>query len=71
MTYFLLWTYGEEQLKLFLNYLNKFNPNLKSPYKTSQNSVNFLDLSLNLKDSEIFTDLYIKVSDGHQLLHYK
>ena len=71
MTYFLLWTYGEEQLKLFVNDLNEFNSNWKSPYKTSQNSVNLLDLNLSLKDSEIFTDIYIKVSDGHQLLHYK
>ena len=37
-----------EQLKLFLNDLNEFHPNLKFMYETSQNSVNFLDLNVSL-----------------------
>ena len=63
MTYFFIWTHGEEQLKLFLKDLNKFHPNLKFTYKTSRNSVNFLDINVSLKDGAIFT--------GHQFLHYK
>ena len=37
---FIIWTHGEEQLKLFLKDLNEFDPNLKFTYETSQNSVN-------------------------------
>ena len=37
-----------EQLKLFLNDLNEFHPNLKFMYETSQNSINFLDLNVSL-----------------------
>ena len=40
-------------------------------YETSQNSVNFLDINVSLKDGAIFTDLHIKPTDGHQFLHYK
>ena len=68
---FFLWTHGEEQLDLFLKDLNEFHPNLKFTYQTSQNSVDFLDLHVSLKDGAIFTELHIKPTDGHQFLHYK
>ena len=68
---FFIWTHGEEHLNLFLKDLNEFHPNLKFAYETSQNSVDFLDLNVSLKDDAIFTDLHIKPTDGHQFLHYK
>ena len=68
---FFMWTHGKEQLNLFLKDLNEFHPNLKFTYETSQNSVDFLDLNVSLKDDAIFTDLHIKPTDGHQFLHYK
>ena len=33
--------------------------------------VNFLDLNLSLRTDAISTDLYVKLTDGHQCLHYK
>ena len=68
---FFIWTHGEEQLKLFLKDLNEFHPDLKFTYETSQNSANFLDINVSLKDGAIFTDLHIRPTDGHQFLHYK
>ena len=68
---FFIWTNGEKQLNLFLRYLNEFYPNLKFTYKTSQNSVSFLDINVSLKEVAIFSDLHIKPTDGHQFLHYK
>ena len=68
---FFLWAHGEEQTNLFLKDLNEFSPNLKFTYKTFQNSIDFLDLNVSLKDGAIFTDLHIKPTDGHQFLHYK
>ena len=67
---FFIWTRGEEQFNLFLKVINEFHSNLKFTYETSQNSVNFLDLNVSLKDGAIFTDLHIKPTDGHQFLHY-
>ena len=66
---FFIWAHGEEQLNLFLKDLNEFSPDLKFTYKTSQNSINFLDLNVSLKNGAIFTDLHIKHTDGHQFLH--
>ena len=63
--------HGAEQLKLFLKDLNEFHPNLQFTYETSQNSVTFLDLHVSLKDGAILTNLHIKPTGGHQLLHYK
>ena len=68
---FFIWTHGKEQLNLFLKDLNEFHPNLKFPYETSRNSVDFLDLNASLKGGTIFTDLHSKPTDGHQFLHYK
>ena len=68
---FFIWRHGEEQLNLFLKGLNEFHPNLKSTYETSQNTVDFLDLKVSLKDGAIFTDQLIKPTDGHQFLYYK
>ena len=50
---FFIWTHGEEQLDLFLKDLNEFHPNLKFTYQTSQNTVDFLDLHVNLKDGAV------------------
>ena len=44
---------------------------MKFRYETSQNSVNFLDINVSLKDGAFFTNLHIKLTDGHQFLHYK
>ena len=44
---------------------------MKFTYETSQNSVNFFDINVSLKDGAIFTDLHIKPTDGHQFLHHK
>ena len=68
---FFIWTHDEEQLKLFLKDLSKFHPNLKFTYETCQNSGNFLDLNVSLKDGAIFTELHIKPTDSHHFLHCK
>ena len=68
---FFISTHGGEQLKLFPKDLNDFHPNLKFTYETSQNSVNYLDLNVSLKDNAIFTDLHFIHTDGHQFPHYK
>ena len=52
----------------FLNELNKFHRNLGFAYETSNKSVNFLDLNVSLGNSAISADLYVKPTDGQQLL---
>ena len=56
---------------MFLKDLNEFHPNLKFTYETSQNSADFIDLDVSLKDGATFTDLHIKPTNAHQFLQYK
>ena len=68
---FLIWTHGDEKLKLFLENLNNYHPNLEFTHNSSKHSVPFLDLEVTLSNSKIVTDLYIKTTDRHQYLHYE
>ena len=67
---FFIWTYDEEHLELFLNDLNKFHPNLKFTYESSEKNVAFLDLNVKLSNGSITTNLHIKPTDRHQYLHF-
>ena len=58
---------GQEKLKVCLEDLNKFQPNLQF---TSEENVAFLDLKVKLKQGKIETDLHVKSTDRHQYLHY-
>ena len=67
---FFVWIDSEENLKIFLDRLNNFHPSLKFTYETSREKVNFLDLSVSVKDNEFVTDLFCKPTDCHQYLEY-
>ena len=66
---FYIWTHREEKLTQFLNELNIFHSNLKFTWESC--TVNFPDLNVSLRNGTIHTDLYIKLKDGHQYLHYQ
>ena len=67
---FFIWTHGKEKLKVFLEDLNKFHPNLKFTSISSKENVTFLDLKVKLKRGKIEPDLHVKSTDIHQCLHY-
>ena len=67
---FFTWTHGQEKLKVFLEDLNKFHPNLKFTSVSSEENVAFLDLKVKLKQGKIETDLHVKSTNRHRYLHY-
>ena len=67
---FFIWTHGQEKLDSFLEELNRCNSYLKFTYESSKTSIPFLDLKVRLSNGDLSTDLYIKTTDRHQLLHY-
>ena len=67
---FFLWTYGEGNLKRFLEELNNYDPKIKFTHEYSKKEIPFLDLKVGIKDGKIITDLYVKDTDRHQYLHY-
>ena len=67
---FFIWNESEEKLETFLKNLNEFHPNLRFTSEKSKTSVNFIDLTINLVDQELETNLYCKPTDCHQFLDF-
>ena len=69
---FVIWTHGQEQLDIFIQYLNNCLPSIRFEEECSSTTVNFLDVTINLNpDGQIHTDLYTKPSDAHNYLSYQ
>ena len=66
---FMIWYHGENQLKQFIDKLNKLHPTKKFTGDYSRERVHFLDLQVILENNEISADLYVKETDSHQYLH--
>ena len=65
-----IWIEGEDKLEGFLNPLNNFHPNVNFTPEKSKSSVNFWDVSVNIVDNKLETDLFCKPTDCHQFLHF-
>ena len=62
---FCIWANSQEKLKVFLEDLNKFHPNLKFTSDSSEENVAFLDLKVELERGKMETDLPVKSTDRH------
>ena len=60
---FFIWKHGEEKLKNFVETFNEIHPTIKFTADWSQKSINFLDVTVYLIDSQIEADLYVKPTD--------
>ena len=72
---FMIWTYTVQELDQFLKDLNNFNPALKYTHSYSQQTVDFLDLTIFKSDNFPFTNMlstktFQKPHNLHQYLHY-
>ena len=66
---FLIWEHGEENLKSFIECLDTFHPSIKFTHKWSNQTVDFLDVQVTIKENKLSTDLFVKPTDTHQYLH--
>jgi hypothetical protein len=69
--YFYIWIGTEDELKCFLGSFNDFHPTIKLTYSFSQNSVNFLDITIAQNNGRLKTSLFHKPTDAPQYLHFK
>ena len=67
---FFIWICGKDHLETFLEELNNFNPDLKFTSESNEKQILFLDLKVKLNEGKISTDLYIKLADRHQYIHF-
>lgn len=74
---FFLWTYDLKSLNEFLNFADNYTTNnkMKSCIKfethISEHSVNFLDVTISLKDGILSTSLFTKPTNAHLYLNWK
>ena len=68
---FLIWTYGSKELEHFVHYLNTRHDTIKFTCESSQNSIDFLDITIKKShDNYLETTLYCKPTDTHNYLLY-
>ena len=66
-----MWTDGEQQLRMFLEALNNYNPTIKFTYTMDKNEVAFLDVIVYRSPTHrIYTRIYHKPTVQKQYLHY-
>lgn len=68
---FLIWNHGEESLLTFLDDFNSAHPSISFTYCYSKSTINFLDVTVEIRGNRIHTNLYKKPTDRHQYLHFK
>ena len=64
----MVWIHGENELKQFIDKLNKFHPTVKFTCDYCREKVHFLDLQVIL-ENEISADLYVKGTGINQYVH--
>ena len=68
---FFVWTYGQNELDNFVDYLNNCHDTIKFTLETSLLNINFLDITIpHESDSTVSTNLYCKPTDSHNYLLY-
>jgi hypothetical protein len=67
---FCIWQHGEEELNLFVKYLNSCVESIKFTMEHSKDGVAFLDTWVSLVENKIVTNLYCKPTDSHNYLLY-
>ena len=66
---FIIWTYGEDELRKFIEYLNSKHTTIKFTDETSKTSIDFLDITIRIEtDNSISTTLFCKPTDSHNYL---
>ena len=66
----MVWNHGRHELMKFIEHLNSSNDRITFSSEISKTSLNFLDVTVKLTDSQITTDLYIKPMDKNTYLPY-
>ena len=67
---FILWQHGEDELKLFVNWLNEQHDSIKFTSQYGRKEVPYLDLNMSIENGKITTDLYKKTTDTNTILPF-
>ena len=65
---FFIWKDTETNIVSFWKIATNFTP--RFTYEKSREKINFLDVVIKIEEIKITTNLFCKLTDGHQYLHY-
>ena len=65
---FFIWKHREDSLKHFIEILSACHPFIKFTAEWSKEKINFLDVNVRLRNTQLETDLHIKPTDINQFL---
>jgi hypothetical protein len=64
-----LWEHGLEKLQEFHKLANSLHPRIKTELRFSSQQIEFVDVTIKIKDGFIQTDLFSKDTDKHMYLY--
>ena len=67
---FCLWQHGRTELDKFITHLNGVHDSIKFTADISEESINFLDTTVLIKNRELETTLYVKPTDRNNYLPF-
>ena len=67
---FMIWNHGKDELLKFINHLNNACESISFSSEISQESLNFLDVTVKKRHNHLETDLYVKPTDRNTYLPY-
>ena len=67
---FMVWNHGQHELTKFITHLNTSSESITFSSECSSSTLNFLDVTVNLVENQISTDLYTKPTDRNTYLPY-
>ena len=62
------WIYSDKELDEFFEHANSIHPSIKFTHEVSKTKISFLDTTTTVKESNMTTELYCKLTDKHQCL---
>ena len=65
-----IWLHGQQSLEEYHALANSIHPNIKVDLRMSCSSIDFLDVTVNLHNGFLATDLYTKPTDSNNYLHF-
>lgn len=67
---FIIWQHGEAHLSSFIHDFNNAHPSISFSHAYSEQTINFLDVTLTMCDGQLATTVYRKPIDRQQYLHF-
>ena len=67
---FIIWPHGKDSLTYFIEHANDIHQNVKFTHECSKTTFPFLDVSVQIAQNKILTNLHNKATDSHSYLHY-